>query len=68
MEKFAIRQEESPPKVKVALYYESLCPYSIRFFTEILYPTYVLLNEIMDVDLIPYGNTKVNCCCVIQTF
>lgn len=59
MEKNAIRQEPSAPKVEVVLYYESLCPYSIRYYTQILYPTYMLLNEIMELRLIPYGNTRV---------
>lgn len=66
MEKNAIRQEPSAPKVEVALYYESLCPYSVLFLTEILYPTSVLLEEIMELRLIPYGNTMVSCHCVMK--
>ncbi|KAA0202691.1 hypothetical protein HAZT_HAZT001179 [Hyalella azteca] len=46
------------PPVKVALYYETLCPYSREYFVDQLYPTYELIKDIMDVSLYPFGNAK----------
>ncbi|XP_075878691.1 gamma-interferon-inducible lysosomal thiol reductase-like [Nelusetta ayraudi] len=60
MEMNAIRQYPPAPKVNVTLYYESLCPYSRWFLTLKLLPTYILLSDIMEVKLVPYGNTQVN--------
>lgn len=44
--------------VKVELYYESLCPGCRSFIASMLYPTSVLLGDIMDVSLVPYGNAQ----------
>ncbi|KAM8839674.1 3',5'-cyclic-AMP phosphodiesterase 4C isoform 2-T2 [Synchiropus picturatus] len=44
--------------VRLELCYESLCPACRRFVTQNLYPTWVLLKEILTVNLIPYGNAK----------
>lgn len=64
----AIRQYPPAPKVNVSLYYESLCPFSIHFLTQKLLPTYLLLADIMEVHLVPYGNAQVICHYVMQTF
>uniref|UniRef100_A0A8C6U1V5 Gamma-interferon-inducible lysosomal thiol reductase n=1 Tax=Neogobius melanostomus TaxID=47308 RepID=A0A8C6U1V5_9GOBI len=44
--------------VKIGLYYESLCPGCRNFITSMLYPTSVLLGDIMDLTLVPYGNAQ----------
>ncbi|XP_077498835.1 gamma-interferon-inducible lysosomal thiol reductase-like [Amblyomma americanum] len=45
-----------PKTTRIQVYYESLCPYSIAFITEQLWPTYVRVGYLMDVQLIPFGN------------
>ena len=45
-------------KVKVSLYYESLCPFCDKYIVEQLYPTYQKLGRHTDLDYIPYGNAK----------
>jgi interferon gamma-inducible protein 30 len=42
-------------RVKVSTYYETLCPDSMAFVVNQLYPTWTEIGQIMDVDLIPYG-------------
>ncbi|CAN9503239.1 unnamed protein product [Ophioblennius macclurei] len=44
--------------VQVDLYYESLCPACRMFLTQVLYPTWLMLNDIMSVSLVPFGNAK----------
>ncbi|CAB3370534.1 Hypothetical predicted protein [Cloeon dipterum] len=42
--------------VKVSVYYESLCPDSMRFFSNQLHATYQLLgSDAITVDFLPYG-------------
>lgn len=45
-----------PKTANIQVYYESLCPYSIAFITEQLWPTYVRVGYLMDVQLVPFGN------------
>ncbi|XP_054161824.1 gamma-interferon-inducible lysosomal thiol reductase-like [Oppia nitens] len=42
-------------KVNIDVYYESLCPDCLQFITGQLVPTYTKLNNIMNVQLFPYG-------------
>jgi len=50
--------EPSQPsqKVKLSLYYESLCPYCKKFITEQLGPNFAKFEDYLDVHLNPFGN------------
>ncbi|EEC05500.1 gamma-interferon-inducible lysosomal thiol reductase-like [Ixodes scapularis] len=45
-----------PKTIRLDVFYESLCPYSIGFITTQLWPTYLLVGYHMDVNLVPFGN------------
>ncbi|CAH0553473.1 unnamed protein product [Brassicogethes aeneus] len=44
--------------IKVSLYYECLCPDSVKFVVNQLYPTYKDLGNRLDVELVAYGFAK----------
>lgn len=50
----------SARKVPLALYYETLCPYCSNFIVNYLYKIFENgLIDIIELDLIPYGNARV---------
>uniref|UniRef100_A0A8C5NH14 Gamma-interferon-inducible lysosomal thiol reductase n=1 Tax=Gouania willdenowi TaxID=441366 RepID=A0A8C5NH14_GOUWI len=49
------------PPVSITLYYESLSPACRAFITQQLFPTWTMLQHIMAVTLIPYGNAEQLC-------
>lgn len=51
---------QNAPPVKIHLYYETLCPYSIDFVINQLYPTWSLVKDIMEVEMFPFGNANVS--------
>lgn len=50
--------DSADDKISVSVYYESLCPDSIKFFTTQLYPTYTSpLKRYFNLKLIPFGKS-----------
>jgi hypothetical protein len=43
-------------KVNFSLYYETLCPYCRGFITEQLFKAYNTILDIVNINIIPYGN------------
>ena len=51
---------EPATSVKLSVYYESLCPDSIRFVTTQLYPNWKYFGQdILNIDLHPFGKANV---------
>lgn len=53
------RSHQKADPIEVGLYYESLCPGCRGFFVQMLFPTWIMLEDIMTVKLVPYGNAQV---------
>ncbi|RZF49218.1 hypothetical protein LSTR_LSTR010948 [Laodelphax striatellus] len=54
----AVARTEDMKKVAVTVYYESLCPDSMKFVVEQLYPTWMTLSQYMDLTLVPFGRAN----------
>lgn len=46
-------------KVKIGIYYESLCPDSRRFFVKQLLPVYKEIASIIEPTLVPFGHARI---------
>ncbi|XP_045468146.1 GILT-like protein 1 [Harmonia axyridis] len=58
-----IKIDTSLSRVKVAVYYETMCPHSINFVRNKFHPYYKVLKDYIQVEWIPYGrsnHTRVN--------
>ncbi|KAG7269133.1 hypothetical protein CRUP_016978 [Coryphaenoides rupestris] len=58
MELKATRASPSRPPVDVTVYYDSLCPGCRGFLTQRLFPAWTMLQDIMTLTLVPYGNVQ----------
>uniref|UniRef100_T1J742 Micro-fibrillar-associated protein 1 C-terminal domain-containing protein n=1 Tax=Strigamia maritima TaxID=126957 RepID=T1J742_STRMM len=48
----------SSKAVQIDVYYESLCPDSVKFITKQLWPAYQKLSSIISLQLVPYGKAS----------
>lgn len=53
-----INKQSSDDRLKLSIYFESLCPDSKKFHLEQLKPAYKKLANYIDLELIPYGNAE----------
>lgn len=57
---FVVATAASAPKVPLALYYEALCPYCSNFIVNYLSKIFTDgLLDIVDLNLVPYGNARI---------
>lgn len=56
---FQFAGSTSVQPVQVSVYYESLCPDSMYFISDQLWPTFQKIAQIFTVDLVPFGKANV---------
>ncbi|KAJ0182574.1 hypothetical protein K1T71_001943 [Dendrolimus kikuchii] len=56
--KYCFEYYKVKSKLNITVYYEILCPASVRFFTQQLRPAVELLAPYLDIHLIPYGHAR----------
>jgi len=54
--KYAWSNQQDAPRVKLSLYYETLCPGCQMFIGQQVGPAYKQIGNIMDIEFVPYGN------------
>lgn len=63
------KSHQKADKVDVVVYYETLCPDCRQYLSLMAFPTLVMLDDIMTLTVVPYGNAKVGsgvcCCCFV---
>merc|ERR1712038_839478 len=52
------KQDVAAPRVKLDLYYESLCPFCSEFIQQQLYRTHAVFKKYMEINLNPFGNAE----------
>lgn len=43
----------------MVVYYETLCPECRQYLSFMVFPTFVMLSDIMSLTVVPYGNARV---------
>ena len=56
----ALFVEKKKKKVSVGVFVESLCPGCKQDFAEQVFPAYELLQDIIDMNIVPYGNAEID--------
>ncbi|XP_044728549.1 GILT-like protein 1 [Chrysoperla carnea] len=51
-------QHQHIPQLQVTVYYESLCPDSVQFIRNQLYPTWKELGQYLQINFIPFGKSS----------
>ncbi|KAK7888682.1 hypothetical protein WMY93_024242 [Mugilogobius chulae] len=58
MELRAVSTSQNAPPVSLSVFYQSLCPAWRRFLSQQLFPTWTMLQDILNVHLVPYSASK----------
>nr|AEB65934.1 interferon-gamma-inducible-lysosomal thiol reductase [Takifugu obscurus] len=52
------KSHQKADKVDVVVYYESMCPACRGYMSLMIFPTWVMLSDIMSLTVVPYGNAE----------
>jgi len=53
-----VQNLSSDLKLPLSVFYEALCPDSIKFFKEQLVPTYKVLGKYINLNFVPFGKAR----------